>query len=167
MCRLAHFILSHKSLMVFSFFIHLSVCSSLGWFLLFYLPDPLFVLLHHLVFYSLVFISVTELSNFYWLTCIASSTLWHWYAILSKIFSQFFSIFITYFLNLGSSRQVRSVLLFVLSGDFSCSFNGEKFLWLFILFFSFYKFISNIYHGHEGVFLCGSISVQNVCPIFL
>ena len=146
--------------MFFSFFIHLSVCSSIGWFLLFYLPDHLFVLLRHLVFYSFIFISVIELSNIYWLTCIASSTLRHWYAILSKIFSQFFSIFITYFLNLGSSRQVRSVLLFVLSGDFSCSFNGEKFLWFFILLF--YQFISNIYHGHEGVFLCGSISVQNV-----
>ena len=135
MCRLAHLILSHRSLMFLSF-CHSSFCLLLiGWFPLFYLPDHLFVLTCHLVCYLLVFILVIELSNFDWFTCIVSSSLLYWSAFLSKIFPQFFSICITYLLNLGSSRQVRSVLLFVLPGDFSCSFNWEKFLWFFILLF--------------------------------
>ena len=67
-CRLAHFILSHRSCILLSFlkFVFLSAILIVG-FPLFYLPDHLFVLLHYsvcFIAFSSSFILANEFSNF-------------------------------------------------------------------------------------------------------
>ena len=66
-----------------------------------------------LIAFSLVFISAIELCNFDWLLFTVSSSLLQSSAFLSIIFLNFFRIFITSFLDLGSGRLERSVSLFI------------------------------------------------------
>ena len=85
--------------------------------------------------------------------------------------SNSFSVFITSLLNLGSGRLERSVSLFVLSGDFSCSFNLEWFLCFFILliFLWLYEFRRNSYllRSWRAVFVWQHPCVASVSLIFL
>ena len=163
------FILSHKSRMLLSFvFICLSVCCS-DWvisIILFSRSLTCSSVLLSLVFTAsrLVFISAMELSNFDWFLFIVSSFLLEWSAFLLKIFISF-SIFITSFLSSLSCRLVRSVSLFTLLWDFSCSFNWEWFLWFFILlhFLCLYNFRRKwSIMVLERVFFSGSTSVKTV-----
>ena len=75
-----------------------------------------------------LFILETELSIFDWLNFFFFSFLVPYSSVfILVIFLNLVSIFITIntFLNSRSGRVVSSVLLFVLLGDFSCSFNWE------------------------------------------
>lgn len=72
----------------------------------------------------LVFISPIELSNFDWFFFTLSSSLLQWSAFPSDAsFSNPSAFLLSSFLNLGSNSVVKSISLFVLSWNFSCSFN--------------------------------------------
>lgn len=107
----------------FFFFSCLSVYCSDWRSQLFYLPDHLFIFLCHLVGYLLLFVLEIELHIFDWFVFIVSSSLLQLSALIAIIFLNSVDIFITTFINSGFGREVSSVSLFVLSGDFSCSFN--------------------------------------------
>ena len=82
----------------------------------------------------------------------------------SNLFLNSVNIFITNALNSSSGKL--SVLSFSFSGVFFCSFNWEQFLCLFILlnFLCLYELGETVTCcSLEGVFLCGSISIQTVC----
>ena len=141
------------------FFICLSVCCSdqmisiILSFRSLICSSILFTLLF--IAFSSVFILAIELSSFDWLLFKVFSSLLQWSAFLLIAFLNSFSIFITYFLPSGSGRLERSVSLFVLSGDFSCSFNWEWYLCFFILliFLWLYEFTYCVLEG-VGVSLC-------------
>ena len=133
MHRLACFILLHISYVLLSFpsFSFLSAIL-IGWFPLFCLPDHLFTLLCYLVCHLLLldwFLS----HHLSCLILIGSSSLLQWSAFPSIFFLNSFSIFIIFFLNLGSNSVVKSVSSFVLSWNLSRSFNWE---WVFCFFIS-------------------------------
>ena len=103
-----------------------------------------------------------ELSNFHLFIFIVCSSLLQWSVFLSIIFLNSFYIFITSFLNLGSSRLVRSASLCVLSEYFSCSFNWNSVsAFLFSLTFSVCMNlgVTVIYCGFEGLCICENIPV--------
>ena len=90
---------------------------------IFCLPDHFFFFLCHLVGCLLLSALEIELQIFDWFIFIVSSSLLQLSAFILIIFPNSVDIFITTFINSGFGRRVSSVSLFVLSGDFSCSFN--------------------------------------------
>ena len=82
-----------------------------------------YLFLCHLVGYLLLSALEIELHIFDWFIFIVSSSLLQLSAFILIIFLNSVDIFITTFINSGFGREVSSVSLLVLSGDFSCSFN--------------------------------------------
>ena len=167
MHRLAHFILSHRSLTLLScFFIWFSdFCPD--WVISTILSSK--SLIHSSALLILLFgafssicVSANEYSNssMFLLTFSSSflkeSALLFISALNSLIFSlNSSSIFTTYPLNSVSVRLQRSVLLFAASGEFFCSFNWEWLLSFFILLMFFCLFSVSLWkpnYSLEGYF---------------
>ena len=133
MHRLTCFTLSHRSFILLLFGFLYAVL--IGWFPLFYLPDHLFLLLHYSFCYSLSLVHFLSQQMsflfFSWFLFIVSSSFLQCFAFLLIPFLNSFSIFIISFLQSVSITLKRSVSLFILSGEFSWSFNWEWFLCFF------------------------------------
>ena len=147
---MAHLILSHRSLVLLSFFFIWFSVSCPDWVISIILSSKsfthfsiLFILLFNA--FNSAFVCANEFSNFSWLFLIVYSSFLKYSVLLFISILNSFSYFHC-FLNSVSVRLQRSVSLFTPSGEFSYSFNWEWFLcFIFLIFFLFCEFREDSY----------------------